>query len=149
MKYDNFWLISLDAEGRARTCGYWYLVQTYGGTSHTAFRSKAALLRWLGEMNLNPTAYIPDEGIHSCQRMHGSYSVIYANRDTFEAAVGIPTRTLNNGRYVDGRLVRDEAGHTTLYVAHYNGAREYDHRANDDFYHGPWKTPGRVETAAS
>ena len=148
MRYEHFSLISLDAEQRARTCGYWYLVQTYGGTAHTAFRSKAALLRWLGEMNLNPTAYIPDEGIHSYQRLDGSYTLVYSNEDIFLSAEGIPTRTLHNGRYVDGRLMRDETGHTTLCVAHFPGAREYDHRSCDDFFHGSWGTPDRSRVAA-
>lgn len=154
MLYKDFWLISITAEQRAKTCGYWYLIQTHGGTSHTAFRSKGALLRWLGEMNLNPTAYIPDEGVHSTQRVNGSYSVLYVDPAQVARMAGVAVRTLSNGRYVDARITRDHEGKTTLHVAHGPEvwSQEQDlaaHRAEDNYYHGDWNTPDSTRGVAA
>jgi hypothetical protein len=136
--YTGFHLISIDAEQRAKTCGYWYLIQTYGCTPHTAFRSKAALLLWLGERGLEPTAHIPDPGEHSVQQLKGSYRTCYVGANDFRKLDGVQTVVLSNARYVDAVITHDPDGIRTVHVAHYDGAPEYNHRRYDDHYHGAW-----------
>lgn len=138
--YKDFHLISLDAEGRAKTCGYWYLIQTYGGTAHTAFRSKAALLLWLGERGLCPSQAIPDPGTHSYQAVASTYRTLYVDRDGYENALirGIPSRAMHNARYRPVVITHDPDGVRTVHVAHYDGAPEYDRAVNEAHYCGEW-----------
>lgn len=149
MLYKNLRLISLDAEGRARTCGYWYLVQSSGGTAHTAFRSMPALLRWLGERGLCPSEAIPPEGVFGSQPLIGTYRATYANTEAFAGTIGIPTWNLHNGRYVAAKITIDADGLSTIHTAHFPGAPELPYRLADDFFHGAWATPARAlaETA--
>jgi hypothetical protein len=101
--YSGMWLCSLTAEQKARTCGYWYTVTTYGSTPHTAFRTKAALLRWLELTGLSVDGDIPAHSIWGSLRFNGSYraEMHLHDADQFQAIDGIRTRELSNGDYVE------------------------------------------------
>lgn len=128
-KYDGMWLISLDPEGHARTCNYWYLVQTYGCTAHTAFTSKASLLLWLEERGLTVDEPIPDPGTHSVQRINGAYrDAMHYPRDGFDAIDGAPAVKLDNAEYTTAKLVRDADG---LVTVHYLNCNIRDREVHD------------------
>lgn len=144
MRYDKLFLCSLDKDQHARTCGYWYTVTT-NSTSLTAFRTKAALLLWLGEHGIKPTAHIPDEGEHSCQHLIGAYKVVYADQATFYRLAGVHTAAIHNGKYRPAVILHDDMGERTVYIAHFDGAPELDYKTHDRHYNGGW---GEARTAA-
>lgn len=112
--YSGLSLISLNQTAHARTCGYWYLIQSYGCTAHTAFATRAALIRWLDERGLTMTAELPAHGEHSVQQLAGSYrSQMHGGCDEFAALDGERTKILSNGEYTLGIITRDADGTRT------------------------------------
>ncbi len=129
--YTGMWLCSLTPEGRERTCSYWYTVTTFGGTPHTAFRTKAALLRWLELTGLSVIGDIPDHGVHGCFRIKGEYREEMHLHDaaSFYSLEGEHTRAMSNGDYVDGIVTSDPDGLRTIHTLNPNvrNRRTYDH----------------------
>lgn len=101
--YSRLRLCSLNSEWRSRTCGYWYTVTQNGGTPHTAFRTKVALLRWLELTGLSVDGVIPEHGVHGSMPINGTYRQEHHLHDAadFYSIEGTQTRELSNGDYVD------------------------------------------------
>lgn len=120
-------LTTLTPEQHARTCGYWYTVQTF--LPHTAFRTRAALLRWLADRDLTLTQALPDHGEHSYQPLCGAYAYRYV-RDCgdIESAIVDEVLTMSNGDYTVG-YVTQENGIRVVNTVIPNGPRVvFDHR---------------------
>lgn len=130
--YTGMWLCALTPEGRERTCSYWYTVTTFGMTPHTAFRTKAALLRWLELTGLSVEGEIPEHGVHGCFRINGEYREEMHMHDaaSFYSLQGVITRAMSNGDYVDGIVTTDGDGLRTIHTLNPNvkNRRVYDHR---------------------
>lgn len=122
MKYDNMRLICLDQDGHDRTCDYWYLVHTFGATSHTAFRTRDAVLMWLRALGLHVDEEIPLDHVHKSMEIIGSYTreLVGCGEDTWSRRIGgIPCAVLSNGSYCTGKL--DEVnGERILHVPNPN-----------------------------
>lgn len=134
--YSGFWVSRLTAEQRARTCGYWYTVTTYGATPHTAFKTRAGLDRWMRERGLKLTGgeALDNESGGTC-RIEGTYrtnSHLY-DADTFADLSGELTRTLSNGDYVVAVITTDYDGIRTVHTLNPNvrGRVVYDYRESD------------------
>jgi len=136
---NTLYLCSLTAEQRQRTCGYWYTV-TRGAMAHTAFRTKAALMAWLGDCGLSLTAAVPEKlGEHSTQaisgqylqKMHGDYSDFYALPAIKEI------RCMSNGDWTLGRITESDGIRTI-------------HTLNPNCHHRPvfdWRTSQALQDA--
>lgn len=107
---DRLNAVSLTEDGRARTCGYWYCVDSYG-TPQTAFRTRAAFAQWLDLFCLSLSQEIPPEGEYAILRIVGSYrETLHMDRTTWEALDGMRIMALSNGNYTEARLVPDPDG---------------------------------------
>lgn len=129
--HTNFWVITLTPEQHATTCNYWYLVQTYGGTSHIAFTKRSSLENWAHERGLTlPT--LPAEGTHSSQQMPGAYRTkMHSSYDEFfgiEKALEV--RVLSNARWTLGLVTTDEDGIRTVHSLNPN----CKHRPEFDYH---------------
>lgn len=122
-------LLSLDPEGRARTCSYWYVAQTFGCGPLTAFRTRAALMRWLDMFGLAVTGgEIPPEGEFRALQITGSYRVAsYMDRAAFGAISGETVIWLDNARYTLAKLTKDADGIRTLHHLNCNVERPEMH----------------------
>ena len=110
-EYKDLWLITLDAEGHEKTCNYWYLVQTYGCTAHTAFAKRGSLLRWMNERGIELTAPLPEHGTHSVQRLVGRYkTTAHMDPKQFQGLQGTRTPVLDNGGYTLGVIKEETDG---------------------------------------
>jgi hypothetical protein len=126
--HSDLWLCTLDPESHARTCDYWYLVRTHGGTmAHTAFRTRDGLLRWLSERGLSLTEPLPDHGTHSSQRISGTYrreshyspDEVTAYHATAATCIEV-TREMSNGAYTEARITLDSDGLRTVHFLNPN-----------------------------
>lgn len=128
---DSLGVVSLDSEGHAKTCDYWYLVQNHA-FSHTAFNRCASFLQWLEERGLKLTAELPEHGTFSGWiRIEGSYRQQYHNSyDEFYALQGYRTRTLSNGDYTLAIITNDADGIKTVHTLNPNchDRTVYDYR---------------------
>lgn len=123
-------LCSLTAEQRSRTCGYWYVV-TADGFSHTAFRTRSALLRWMELRGLAPTAEIPESGEWSAQWLTGEYRhTAHMEARALDYLEGTRTRTLSNGDWVEAVIVTDSDGVRNVHTLNPNvrERRTFDYR---------------------
>lgn len=131
--YSGMWLCSLTAEQRERTCSYWYTVTTYGATPHTAFRTKAALLRWLDLTGLSVDDNIPEHGTGGSFRIKGEYreEMLLHDAASFYSLEGVRTRAMSNGDYVDAIVTTDPYdGLRTIHTLNPNvkNRRVYNHQ---------------------
>lgn len=138
--YKDLYLACLTSEMHEGTCGYWFTVRTDGGSlPHTAFRTRAALLHWMGERNLCLSAPLPVRvGQYQWQRLLGSYRVaLWPGPVT--TLPGFATRVVNNGQYTEARIERDQKDVVTIHIPHPGDpGAVFDYRPNDDFYSGEW-----------
>lgn len=112
-------LRTLDADGRSRTVGYWYLITSHG-VSHTAFNSRTALLNWLEVLGLTLSETLTAEGSCSTQSIGGGYCTkTHMNYLPFYALKGAEIRTLSNGDYTKG-IITFENGIATLHTLNPN-----------------------------
>jgi len=110
-EYTSLHLSSLDREQHARTCNYWYVLTTYGGSPFTAFRTRAHALAWFRLYGLTIPDELPTEGTWSTRaiegmvryRMHGSYG-------EFFNIEGVDIRAMSNGDYTLGIVSQDPDG---------------------------------------
>jgi len=131
--YERLYWCSLDRDAHARTCGYWYTVTSYGATPHTAFRTRAALMRWLDDRGLTVQGEVPQAGTHAHGTIDGSYRrSSHMSYDEFYAVDGLRTRVMDNGDYTLGIISTDADGLRTVH--HLNPNRRdrpaFDHRAS-------------------
>lgn len=121
--YKKLHVCRLSREGRARTCGYWYVV-TEGTMAHTAFRTRKSLEQWLTRFGLKLTRELT-AGDGGCY-IEGTYSRAYedANRTALDARKGLRIRLVDNGEYTTGVIQEDETGHRTVYLLGPNTDRE-------------------------
>lgn len=86
---------------RENTCSYWFTLTTRVSTPHTAFRTRAALLKYLERRGLALSAPLPDDlGTHAWIPIVGEYVEIqHFNRASFDAVAGERFAALNNGAY--------------------------------------------------
>ncbi|WP_372395283.1 hypothetical protein ABMY26_06655 (plasmid) [Azospirillum sp. HJ39] len=104
-------LCALNEEQHGRTCDYWYTVTTHGFTPHTAFRRKAALIRWLDERGLTVDGDIPEPGTWGYFKITGTYrTAMHWSYDEFFGLQGEETKVLSNGRYTLGIITTDDDG---------------------------------------
>lgn len=115
--YSNLTLATLDSDGNARTCNYWYLVRA-DGLPHTAFNRRASLVAWLERLGLTLSADMPPHGVHSYQEIRGTYRTeMHGSYDSFYALQSIEdVPTLSNGDWTLGRVTRDADGLRTLHT---------------------------------
>lgn len=114
-------LCALTAEQRAHTCRYWYTV-TDNSTAHTAFRTRAALMRWLADRRLTLTAELPAElGEHAVQRIAGTYrTAMHTAQAEFFALRGDIGREMSNGEYTMAIYTADDDGIVTVHTLNPN-----------------------------
>jgi len=101
-------------EERQKLIGYKFTV-TEGATSHTAFRYRSSLLRWLDQRGLDLTEDL-EEG--ECQKivgkykshMHLSYADFYQHFDSAHH-----TKLLSNGKWTLGLITTDDDGIKTVH----------------------------------
>lgn len=123
-------LVTLDPEGHAKTCNYWFLVLS-DGMSHAAFERPEQLMRWLAERGLELTEPLPDTGTHSYQRIKGTYAERgHLSYDEFYALKGERIRQLSNADYTLG-IVTSEAD--TTRTVHYLNPNCHDRLVYDYF----------------
>lgn len=117
--YDRLHVCRLTPEQHARTCGYWYTVQSRC-TAHTAFATRAGLDRWLSERGLTLTNELPAEG-DWCEII-GSYRTDshLCHASALDLFTGLRTRTLSNGDYVEAVITTDEDGLRTVHTLNPN-----------------------------
>jgi hypothetical protein len=118
--HEGLSLVTLDAEGHARTCSYWYLVRKNSGP-HTAFRRRESLLEWLDARGLTLTAELPEHGVWSRQPIEGAYfDVSHRSYDAVllmdPALVVADIRVLSNGSYTLGRITRSYGRRAVHYL---------------------------------
>lgn len=116
----GFWLIVLDKEGNERTCNYWYLLQTSACVSHTAFRTRHALVRWFNERGLPVPENLPEPGEHHVLHVPGKYRKTYCDMETLTRVNGESIKVLDNAEYTLGKVTTDADGLRTVYVPNCN-----------------------------
>lgn len=134
--FDHLSLSSLNQEQHQRTCGYWYVATNNNGP-HTAFRTKAAALRWLERFGLTIEDELPDPGASSFRRVQGGYRRVgHMDVGAFNALSGEKVLCLDNANYTEGVVTTDEDGLRTLHHLNCNVDRPtFDHavsRAKED-----------------
>lgn len=127
MKYSNLYVVRLDREARARTCGYWYVVTSHC-TAHCAHRTRKGLNRWLSERGLSLAGPL-DEPFARCHII-GEYSTVYESPERIASLIGERITVLNNGDYGVGIVTIDDAGHRTVHVEHGEGRTIYDYQTS-------------------
>ena len=136
-KHSNLSLVTLNAEGHAKTCNYWYLIQERCGP-HTAFTSRASMLLWLIEHGLGLTAEIPEHGTWSWQNLTGSYTkeshygkTATEAFDAIPAGSFLPCRVMDNANWTEGKITTDDTGHRTEHFLNCNENRHnFDYAAS-------------------
>lgn len=117
--YKDLSVCSVTPEYHARTCGYWYIVQTFGATPHTAFAERAHLDNWLNERGLTLKDELPHtKGEHGYTKILGEYTrESHMSYDEFYnlAPQAIETKILDNADYTLGLITTDETGHKTIH----------------------------------
>lgn len=144
VKYGNMQVTALTPEWHERTCNYWYTVTTYGGTAHTAFTTKAGLLRWLDERGLTLGGDLPEErGEYATMPVigeyytssHGEFSPtdenpyrMVADAEFYALEPVVTTATLSNGAYTLA-LITEQDGVRTVHTLNPNVRDRitYDH----------------------
>jgi hypothetical protein len=121
--YRNLFICSLNQEQHERTCNYWYTV-TSNATAHTAFTTRAALLRWLEDRNLTTTDPIPEVGTWGAVKITGEYAIKYhMEAAEFDAlAPVVERRKVDNGQYTLARIT-DNNGYRTVHLMNCNAPR--------------------------
>lgn len=116
MIHKNLSVVALNTAQHMNTCGYWYLVQGYGCSPHTAFRTLQGLERWLDERGLKceiPTAVQPEDygkDTTNWSKIEGEYATeMHWSMDEFYGLPNIVVRskTLSNGDYVEAIITLD------------------------------------------
>lgn len=127
-KVESLTLTSLTKEQHERTCGYWYLVQERHG-SHTAFRTAAAVFRWLEDRCLEMTKELPEHGEHSYQEIKGSYGTRYLGDrlSIDESAVESMVMVLNNAEYTIGYVTHEDGIRVVNIVSRGNPRVTFDY----------------------
>lgn len=119
-KHNSLTLVTLDPEGHAKTCNYWFLVLS-GSMSHTAFEKPEQLTRYLKERGLELTAPLPDTGTYSYQKLAGAYrEQCHMSYDEFYALKGERIRQLSNADYTLGIVTTDADGVKTVHYLNPN-----------------------------
>lgn len=119
--WDNLTAISLNPEGHAKTCNYWYLVQqSYG--PHTAFTTRRGLDNWLAERGLSLESELPRHAEHGHARIVGAYKT--QSHMSYDEFYGLPAigevRELSNGDYTLGLVTQDGDGILTVHYLNPN-----------------------------
>jgi len=114
--YERLHWCALTPEARERTCGYWYTVTSNGATPHTAFRTRAALMRWLDDRGLTVEGEIPEPGNYAHGPIIGSYRrASHLSYDRFYDVEGLRTRVMDNADYTLGIISTDADGLRTIH----------------------------------
>lgn len=108
---DRLGVACIDKEQRARTCGYWYCVQSYG-TPQTAFRTRSEFLQWLELYGLQVEGgEVPEEGRSAWLNIIGQYrEASHLDGADWETVEGIKIMALSNGQYTEWRIAPDADG---------------------------------------
>lgn len=147
--YEYLHWCALDPDARARTCGYWYTMTSYGATPHTAFRTRPAFMRWLEDRNLSVRGEVPEPGNYAHGSIDGSYRrASHMSYDEFYAIDGLRTRVLDNADYTLGIVSTDPDGLRTVHHLNPNcrDRPDFDYRASqalEDVGTSPIAAPSR------
>ncbi|MBF7012555.1 hypothetical protein QUC32_23180 [Novosphingobium resinovorum] len=114
--YDRLHVACLTKDQHRQTCGYWYTV-TSNSTPHTAFRTPAALLRWLEDRGLSLASPLPEDcGVHASISIDGAYrTASHMSYDEFYRTGGFHTRLMDNARYTRAIISEDADGLRTVH----------------------------------
>lgn len=118
--YSKLWLNCLTKGQHDNTCGYWYTI-TEGGTPHTAFATRAALLAWLHDRGLIVREHIPAPGEWKSITIEGEYSTeCHMDVAAFESLEGFETREMSNGQYTKAIITGADSGPRTVHTLNPN-----------------------------
>jgi hypothetical protein len=129
MLHDGLHACALTAEMHARTCGYWYTVESRA-TAHTAFATRAGLLQWAGERGLRIIGDIPEPGAHAVLQIEGAYRTAkHMSAARFYGLDGDTSRAMSNGEYTLAIITTDADGLRTVHTLNPNvkGRPVYDY----------------------
>lgn len=131
--YDNLTVIAFDERLHARSCNYWYAVQN-NHAAHTAFETRAGLLRWLSDRGLSVNeAELPVAPAWGWVNVTGKY--VAAHHLSYDAFYALPaimeTKVMSNGDYTLGRITADADGVRTVHELNVNCKHRpvFDYRA--------------------
>lgn len=118
--YNLLSVVALTREQRSRTCGYWYTVSN-GHMAHTAFRTRAALDKWLLDRGLTlPTPLPAQVGTWAAVDLTGQHyhrELVLCDASTWHHIPGLPLVEMDNGEHV---LAKWHAADRVLYVPNCN-----------------------------
>lgn len=135
--YARMQVTALTPEWHEKTCNYWYTV-TNGAMAHTAFTTKAGLMRWLAERGLRLDGELPQtRGEYATMRVIGEYyATSHGNRHPDETEFTILpmvedaawreikpvviTAAMSNGRYTLALVTEDKNGVRTVHTLNPN-----------------------------
>ncbi len=109
----NLSVCQVTDEWAANTCGpYYFLVQTYGTTPHTAFCTEHGFMKWLSERGLSLTKPLVVKGEHQYQKIEGSYiDNMMSDVEAFNQINPIiETRVMSNGDYTLAKITENSEG---------------------------------------
>lgn len=134
--YGSIAIASLNKYQRERTCGgYWYLVYS-GVQSHTAFRKRSNLLKWLELRNLTINGELPQQGERSYLSVGGEYRhAMHMNYQKFYGLLGKceQSREMSNGDWTLSLLTRDDDDIVTVNYLNPNCRRQvFDRRESNE-----------------
>ena len=125
---------ALTPEQHEKTCNYWYTV-TSGATAHTAFTTKAGLMRWLDERGLTLDGELPetrgewantDVAGEYLTTSHGEFSSteehpyrMVEDDAWHQIAPVVTTWGMSNGRYTVAKISEDN-GVRTVHILNPN-----------------------------
>ena len=119
-------VICITPEQHEKTCGYWYLI-TQRGTSHTAFKTKQGLFRWILERGLELSEPVPvNRGEYKNITIRGEY---YDNMTFKELPAGMETKQLDNADYTRATITEYEG----LNVINFQNCNVKDRKVFDYF----------------
>ena len=135
--YNDLSVIILDEDFHKQTCNYWYLVHNRC-SSHVAFHTKGALLRWLGERGLELTEPLTEPGVHSFQQVKGEYNreSHLDEKEFYALPVVALVGELSNGDFTLGIVTVDDKGIKTVHCLNPNVRSRpvFDYRACNKLY---------------
>lgn len=117
-RYDRLHLCCLDADSRGAGRPYWYIV-TNGTTAHTAFRTREALLLWLGQRGLSLSTPLPPDRTFGGGDIIGEYTraLVMCDAPDWLCVSGEEYPEMDNGEYT---LAKWDAEAKTLSVVNCN-----------------------------
>ena len=147
--FSSLFLCCLDPDLQKRHGRYRYTV-TEATLAHTAFHTRAGLLRWLSERGLQLTRSLPADDTYACMEIKGSYRTMVhwsgadwgaSAKRRFDALDPVlTTRALSNGEYVVAKITRDADGIRVVHTLNPNvrGRETFGYAESQAMIDGEW-----------